>query len=404
MNRLLRPVALLALPLLLAACGGHGSSSALPQTPTGTKPGGGTIVQLMGQDSIPSIRANCGQVPDGYARCFSFVRTDVGGASGVIPNTAYGPSDLQAAYNLPSATNGNGQTVGIVDAFDDPNAESDLAIYRSRFGESACTTANGCFRKLNQRGHAKNYPSFNAGWAQEESLDLDMASAICPNCHITLVEGDSNSFHDLALSEDTAAAQGANVISNSYGGGESGGLGNNKHYKHPGVMITASTGDAGYGAQFPAGSQWVTAVGGTTLNRGGGTRGWTETVWSGSGSGCSAVFPKPKWQLDTGCSNRTIGDTAADANPATGVLVIYNGNVFVFGGTSVASPIIASVYALAGNAHSLVYASHGYHHTADLFDITSGSNGNCSPAYLCHGEPGYDGPTGNGTPNGIGAF
>jgi subtilase family serine protease len=371
--------------------------------PGSSAPLGGSFGQLVANSMNPNIRQNCGQAQEGYARCFSVVRTDVGGGK-VIPNTAYGPPDLQAAYNLPSATKGNGQTVGIVDAFDDPTAESDLAIYRTRFGLSACTTANGCFRKLNQRGHAKNYPAFNSGWAQEESLDLDMASAICPNCHIVLVEGDTNSFRSLALSVDTAAAQGANVISNSYGGGESGGHGNNQHYRHPGHMITASTGDSGYGPQFPAGSQWVTAVGGTTLNRGGGTRGWTETVWNGSGSGCSAVFPKQSWQKDTGCSNRTIGDVAADANPATGVLVVYNGNLFVFGGTSVSSPIIASVYALAGNANALKFASHGYSHTSALFDITSGSNGNCSPAYLCTGEVGYDGPTGNGTPNGTGAF
>jgi subtilase family serine protease len=402
MHRLLRPVALLALPLLLAACGGHGFSSALPQTPSGTTPGHGHAGQLMGNDSNPSVRANCGQVPDGYARCFSVVRTDVSGP--FIPATAYGPSDLQSAYNLPSTTKGAGQTVGIVDAFDDPTADSDLALYRSHFGLSVCSVANGCFRKLNQRGHAKNYPVFNLGWAHEESLDLDMASAICPNCHIVLIEADTNSLLNLALSVNMAATKGADVISNSYGGGESSTRQRDKDFKHPGIMITASTGDNGYGVQFPASSQWVTAVGGTTLNKGGGTRGWTETVWSGSGSGCSAVYPKPSWQLDTGCPNRTVGDVAADANPGTGVFVVYNGGFLVFGGTSVASPIIASVYALAGNASTLKYASHGYNHTTDLFDITSGSNGTCSPMYLCTGEVGYDGPTGNGTPNGIGAF
>jgi subtilase family serine protease len=403
MHRFLRPVALLALPLLLAACGGHGSSSALPQTPGGTTPLGGSFGQLVANTLNPNIHQNCGAVADGYARCFSFVRTDVGG--GPSPDAAgYGPTDLQAAYNLPSSTNGTGQTVGIVDAFDDPTAESDLATYRSHYSISACTTANGCFRKLNQRGKAKNYPAFNVGWAQEIALDTDMVSAICPNCHILLIEGDTNSFHDLALSVDMAVQKGADAVSNSYGGGESGGLHNNTHYKHPGTMITASSGDSGYGPQFPAGSQWVTAVGGTTLTRGGGTRGWTETVWPGTGSGCSAVFAKPSWQMDTGCSNRTIGDVAADADPGTGVVVVYHNNFLVFGGTSVATPIIASVYALAGNAATLKYASHGYSHTTDLYDITQGANGNCSPAYLCHGEPGYDGPTGNGTPNGVGAF
>jgi subtilase family serine protease len=403
MHRLLRPLALLTLPLLLAACGGHGSSSALPQSPGGTTPFGGGFSQLVANTLNPNIRPSCGPVGDGFARCFSFVRTDVGG-NGVIPNTAYGPTDLQAAYNLPSATKGKHQTVGIVDAFDDPTAESDLAMYRSHFLISPCTSASGCFRKLNQLGKPGPYPVFNQGWAQEISLDLDMVSAICPNCHIVLIEGDSNSFHDLAVSEDTAVLKGADEVSNSYGGGESGGHGNNKHYNHPGVMITASTGDSGYGPQFPAGSQWVTAVGGTTLNRGGGSRGWTETAWPGGGSGCSAVFKKPSWQKDTGCTNRTISDVAADADPGTGVLVVYNGHFLVFGGTSVSSPVVASVYALAGNASSLIYASHGYKHTSNLYDITMGSNGHCNPSYLCTAGPGYDGPTGNGTPNGTGAF
>jgi subtilase family serine protease len=403
MHRFLRPVALLALPVLLAACGSHGASSAIPQMSGGTTPLGGSFGQLVARSMDPNIRQVCGGVQEGYARCFSYVRTDVGGGAGPDVN-GYGPADLQSAYALPSATKGTDQTVGIVDAFDDPTAESDLALYRSNFGLSKCTTANHCFRKVNQRGVRGHYPQTNSGWAQEISLDVDMVSAICPNCHILLVEGDDNSFHSLALAVKTAARLGANAISNSYGGGESGGLENNYAYHHPGHMITASTGDGGFGPQFPAGSQYVTAVGGTSLTRGGGTRGWTETVWSGAGSGCSQVFPKPSWQHDTGCSMRTIGDVSADANPSTGVAVVYNGRFSVFGGTSVSSPIIASVYALGAHTQSLQFARHGYMHTDDLNDVTAGSNGHCSPAYLCTGEVGYDGPTGNGTPNGVGAF
>ena len=404
MHRFLRPIALLTLPVLLAACGGHGTSSALPQMPGGGSPAGGSFGQMVANSMNPNIQQVCGGVAEGFARCFSFVRTDVGGPGREIPTSSYGPSQLIDAYKLPSATRGGGQTVGIVDAFNDPTAESDLAIYRSHFGLSVCSTANGCFHKLNQAGHKGPYPPNNSGWAQEISLDLDMVSAICPKCHIVLVEGNDNSFHNLALSVDTAVSHNANAVSNSYGGGESGGIGNNLHYNHPGHMITASTGDSGYGPQFPAGSQFVTAVGGTTLTSGGGTRGWSETVWSGSGSGCSAIFHKPSWQTDTGCPRRTIGDTAADANPATGVVVVYNGNFYVFGGTSVSSPIIASVYALGQNSNLLHYAKRTYTQSSHLFDVTSGSNGNCSPQYLCHGEVGYDGPTGNGTPNGIGAF
>jgi subtilase family serine protease len=240
-----------------------------------------------------------------------------------------------------------------------------------------------------------------------------MVSAVCPNCHILLVEASSNRFANLAAAVDEAAKLGANAISNSYGGGEySGEVTDQLHYNHPGIAITASSGDGGYGVEFPAASQYVTAVGGTTLTRASNTRGWNETVWSGAGSGCSAYIPKPTWQTDTGCSRRTVADVAADANPNTGVSVYdssrYQGlsGWLVFGGTSVAAPIIASVYALAANAGSVTYASSAYSQTSSssLFDVTSGSNDTCGNSCLCTGEVGYDGPTGNGTPNGRGAF
>jgi len=182
-----------------------------------------------------------------------------------------------------------------------------------------------------------------------------------------------------------------------------------KQTDHPGIAITVSSGDGGYGVEFPAASQYVTAVGGTTLT-GSLQSGWNETAWSGAGSGCSAYIPKPSWQKDSGCANRTVADVAADADPNTGVAVYdsfrYQGysGWLVFGGTSVASPIIASVYALAGNAASVIDGASPYAHTGSLHDITSGSNGSCGGSYLCTAGPGYDGPTGNGTPNGTGAF
>jgi subtilase family serine protease len=297
-----------------------------------------------------------------------------------------------------------------VDAYDDPSAEADMATYRTQFGLPACTSSSGCFRKVDQSG-GTNYPAANGSWSQEISLDLDMVSAICPNCHILLVEGSTASFANLATAENTAAALGANAISNSYGGGESGGASYNANYNHPGVAITVSSGDNGYGVQFPASSQYVTAVGGTTLTRDGTTaRGWSETTWSGAGSGCSAFFVKPAWQKDAGCSNRTVADVSAVADPNTGVAVYdsfaYLGQSgwLVFGGTSVASPILASVYALAGNAATVNYGSYSYANTASLYDVTAGSNGACGGSYLCTAGPGYDGPTGNGTPNGTGAF
>jgi subtilase family serine protease len=364
-----------------------------------------------------SHRAVCAAVGQGFARCHAEVVTDKNGApfdgkvntNGSSP-AGYNPADLQSAYNLPSATAGAGQTIAIVDAYDDPNAASDLGGYRSQFGLPACTTANGCLRKVNQSGGTK-YPRANGGWAQEISLDLDMVSAICPHCHILLVEASSNSLTNLGAAVNEAAALGANEISNSYGSSESS---NDKSYdasyfNHPGIAITASSGDNGYGVEYPAASPYVTAVGGTSLTRAANTRGWSETAWSGAGSGCSAFDPKPSWQTDTGCSRRTVADVSAVADPNTGVSVYdsysYQGysGWLVFGGTSVASPITAAVYALAGNAANMTYGSYPYTHTASLNDVTAGSNGACS-TYLCNAQAGYDGPTGLGTPNGTGAF
>jgi subtilase family serine protease len=350
-----------------------------------------------------SIRPVCNAVPAGYARCFSLVKGDAlpfaSGPSG------YGPADLQAAYALPSSTAGAGQTVAIVDAFDDPTAESDLAQYRSFYGLPACTTANGCFRKVNESGGTVPMPPPEPDWSLEISLDLDMVSAVCPNCNILLVEATTNLNTDLYTAEDTAARLGANEISNSYGGGESSSeTGQDVHFNHPGVAITASTGDDGYGVSYPAASRYLTAVGGTSLTRGGGTRGWTESAWSGAGSGCSAYEPKPSWQTDTGCSRRTVADVSAVADPNTGVAVLFAGQWFTVGGTSASSPIIAGVYALAGNASSVNAGSYPYSHAGSLFDVATGSNGTCSPAYLCTGVAGYDGPTGLGTPNGPGGF
>jgi subtilase family serine protease len=244
--------------------------------------------------------------------------------------------------------------------------------------------------------------------AEEISLDLDMVSAVCPNCHILLVEANNNSFTNLSAAVDEAAALGAKEISNSYGGSEySGEVNDQSHYNHPGIAVTVSSGDSGYGVQFPAASRYVTAVGGTSLSKASNSRGWSEPVWSGAGSGCSAYVSKPSWQTDASCSRRTVADVAADADPNTGVSVydtFRTSGWLVFGGTSVASPIIASVYALAGNATSVNYGSYPYSHTSSLFDVTSGSNGSCGGSYLCTGAVGYDGPTGLGTPNGTTAF
>jgi subtilase family serine protease len=186
----------------------------------------------------------------------------------------YAPTDLQNAYNLPSRIMGQGQTVAIVDAYDDPRAETDLATYRNQFGLPACTKANGCFRKVNQTG-GTSYPRPDSGWAEEISLDLDMVSAICPWCHILLVEAKNASFSNLGIAVNTAAKLGANVISNSYGGDESSDENTYaSYYNHPGVVITASAGDNGYGVEVPAAYNTVVAVGGTSLILSPNARGW----------------------------------------------------------------------------------------------------------------------------------
>jgi subtilase family serine protease len=349
-----------------------------------------------------AVRA-CPTAPAGMANCHAWVRTDITPA---VTPAGYGPADLRSAYNL-TTSGSSSQTIGIVDAFDDPNAESDLAVYRSQFGLPPCTTANGCFRKVDQNG-GTNYPRRNTGWAEEISLDLDMVSAICPNCHILLVEARTNFLTDLGTAVNRAATMGANAISNSYGGSDTSDATYGAYYNHPGVAVTASSGDSGYGVEYPASSHYVTAVGGTRLTVGGGSRGWTETVWSGAGSGCSAFNAALSGAagFNTGCANRAVADVSAVADPNTGVAVydtFREPGWLVFGGTSVSSPIIASVYGLAGNEAS-IDNNYPYAHSGSFFDIVSGSNGNCSPSQLCTARVGWDGPTGLGTPNGTGGF
>jgi len=328
--------------------------------------------------------------------------------------SGYGPSDLLGAYDLP-ANGGEGATIAIVDAYDDPNAAADLAVYREQFGLPAL--APGQFRKVNQEGFPGDYPAGDPDWATEISLDLDMISAIAPKADIILVEANSANLSDLGAAVNEAVALGASYVSNSYGGPDSSEdlPAATQDYDHPGVAVVASAGDSGYGAEFPASAPDVTAVGGTSLTRAPGTaRGWTETAWSKTGSGCSADEPKPSFQSDTGCAGRTVADVSAVADPDTGVAVYdtysdgapdYGQGWGQYGGTSVASPVITATYALGGPIATGDYPNADpYAHTSDLNDVTSGSNGTCSPAYLCTAGPGYDGPTGLGTPSGLGAF
>ncbi|MGF1425270.1 putative Ig domain-containing protein [Kitasatospora sp. LaBMicrA B282] len=373
-------------------------------------------------------REACPPASPGHYACNALVRTDVkpqaarpGATRAAADVGGYGPADLQSAYNLASAAaaGGKGQTVAIVDAYDDPTAESDLGVYRSQFNLPACTSADGCFTKVDQDGQTAGLPQpapANDDWTGEESLDIDMVSAVCPNCRILLVEANTESGEDLGTAVNAAVKLGAKFVSNSYGGPESPDETSEdaRFYNHPGVAITASSGDSGFGVEYPAASQYVTAVGGTALTKANNARGWTESTWAtspteGAGSGCSGYDPKPGWQQDKGCGKRTVADVSAVADPATGVATYDtsngNGGWNVIGGTSAAAPIIAATYALAGPpAAGTTPAAYPYAHTDALNDVTSGATASCTPSYLCTAGTGYDGPTGLGTPNGTAAF
>ncbi len=332
-----------------------------------------------------SYVAACPTAPGGTARCLAMVSTttvqptfatpvahsmvvtsgNVASPNALAPGSAapYSPTALHNAYNLPT-TVANTQTIGIVDAFDDPNAETDLATYRSMFGLPACTTANGCFRKVNQTG-GTIAPTTNASWGVEISLDLDMASAICQNCHILLVEANSANIADLGAAVNEAATLGANEISNSYGATEAAGEATtcSTYYNHPGIAVIASSGDAGLGVNFPAVCPNVTGVGGTTLNTNGGETAWHTSATEGAGGGCSTQIAIPTWEVQTvtNCALRSVSDVSAVADPNTGVLVVDTfgqGGTLQVGGTSASAPIIAATFALAdgtaGNASSAI--------------------------------------------------
>lgn len=355
--------------------------------------------------------ARASQSTAAKAHCFALVLTTSANSTAISSTpSGYGPVDLQTAYNLTnlSATAGSGQTVAIVDAGGDITAASDLATYRTTYGLSPAN-----LRIVNQTGGSTLPPS--QGWEDEISLDLDMVSAIAPNAKLLLVEGNTASFTDLGTAVNTAVAMGATQVSNSYGADEVYGAPYSSYYNHPGVAITASTGDGAFGCSdywqpcFPASAQTVEAVGGTSLTS---VSPRIESVWGpaasnpywGTGSGCSQQFAKPSWQADTGCAMRSVGDVSADADPYTGVAVMLQGSWYIYGGTSASSPIIASVDALLGSSASS--ASFYYRNASRLNDVTSGSNdlpgSPCMATfpYLCTAGLGYDGPTGVGTPNG----
>ena len=340
----------------------------------------------------------------GHLRCHAKVRTtSTGGIQSTAAPAGLAPADLTAAYKVPATV--STATIAIVDAQDDPEAEADLAVYREQFGLPACTTANGCFTKVNEQGKATPLPTADQGWAGEIMLDIEMASAVCPTCKILLVEADQPTTKDLGTAVNTAVSLGATVVSNSYGGAEEATDENadNAYYHHKGVAIFASSGDNGYGVSYPASGRWVIGVSGTSLARSASSRGWAEQAWSGAGSGCSEFTVKPSWQNDTDCKTKMVSDLSAVADPDTGVAVYDkygSGGWAVYGGTSVASPLVASIFAAMG--HGIVSGSYVWEHSTDYHDVTKGRNGTCVAAdmYYCTSGKDYDGPTGWGTPNG----
>ena len=395
----------LCLTVLLSGIGISGAWAGGPASPTPVA-------------ASPAVE-NCPKVP-GHVSCLSVheavpMATRHSGAvtRAVAALTAYGPQDLASAYRVPSSN--STATVAIVDAFDAPTVEADLAAYRMQFGLPACTSDNKCFQKVNQAGEAAPLPIADDGWAQETTLDVEMVSAICPTCHILLVEAtdDLLSTPNLEIAVSTAVAMHARYVSMSWGTDETAaqrGL-DRTYLSAAGVTYVAASGDADYGTSWPAASSNVVSVGGTTLERSGSARGWTESVWgytdgTGTGSGCSTQEPKPAYQqqIPTAlCARRAINDVSVVGDPDTGVAVYQGGSWWQYGGTSAGAPIIAAMYAIAGGATSTPPPSYPYAHRGSFNDITGNANGYCGNA-LCTAGRGWDGPSGIGSPIGIAGF
>ncbi|MGA8246994.1 MAG: S8 family serine peptidase, partial [Nocardioides sp.] len=345
----------------------------------------------------------------GHQRVSCYVQLDhrtLHARRGTPDPAGWGAPALRSAYDLSSG--GADTTVAVVVAYDYPSAEADLNHYRKQFGLPACTSASGCFTKVNQHGDQGHYPPQDFDWGVEASLDLQMISAACPTCHIVLAEANQPSDHALGQATMAAIAQGATVTNHSYGRIETTGIESAASpYDQPGVTAVSSTGDFGYGpASFPASVPDVVAVGGTTLSRSAtDPRGWTEKAWQYGGSGCSAYFDKPGYQDDTACHMRAFGDISAVADG----LAIYNTSLpkrfqgwLEVGGTSASSPLVAGMIGAAGAGG--MKAGGLYGHPGDFNDVVSGSNGFCQGNYICTALPGYDGPTGWGTPKGLAPF
>lgn len=340
--------------------------------------------------------------PSGTARCNAIIVTDSSNKPlATSTPQGYGPAAFKAAYG---ARNTSTAHLAVIVAYDAPNIAGDLTTFSKAFGLSPlpnCTssTQSDCFEKLSQHD-TTSYPATNRSWSVEASLDVEAAHGMCPGCRISLIEASSPSISNLSAAVDQAVAIGAQVISNSYGGNETTTETQyDKHFNRPGTTMVVSSGDSGYGTNYPAASRFVVAVGGTTLKMNG-AKVASETAWNGAGSGCSRFETKPSWQHDNKCATRAVADIAADADPSTGAAVYDSYGVsgrsgwFTVGGTSLAAPLVAGMLAASGNASNQPSNLYGSSANA-IRDIISGNNGSC-PTYLCRASAGYDGPTGLG--------
>lgn len=388
-----------------------------------------------GQGDDATDTAVCTQ---GRFRCHAHVRTSKTGqritshAAAATPQ-GFGPPDLQAAYKIdPSKlATATAPTVAIVDAYGYAALEADLGIYRAQYGLPACTKANGCLRVVDQNGQSTSLPPdppTTDDWRVETALDIDMVSAACPKCNILVVQATDNMGDGLDVGQNAAAALGATVISDSWGGAESTAApaatsGEEVYFDHPGIAIFVSAGDDGYndqlvaqaaarGPDYPGTSAHTIAVGATHLVKDPTTtRGWTETTWApvagdptrgAGGSACSLSIPKPAYQMASPCAFKATTDIAAVGDPQTGVAVYTSavaGGWTVVGGTSASSPFVAAIFAATGNGGQTSGAFIA-NNVAKLNDVLSGTNGTCgTQTLLCNAAKGWDGPTGFGTPN-----
>ena len=354
-------------------------------------------------------RPACPQV-SGTPTCLALIESN--GSAG-RHRGGWQPVDFQTRYHLDSSSGGAGTIVAIVDAYDNPHAASDLATYRAAFG-----LGKAPFKKFNQYGEQRDYPRPGPGWGAEIDLDAEMVSAVCPKCTIFVVEASNAIGSDLQTAEAEAVRLGAHIVTNSWTCYNALTCVKWSDFDAPGVVYVAAAGDLGYNENgAPEGLASVVSVGGTVLSKNGTT--YSEQVWGDSGGGCSANgeksggAPKPTWQTDPDCKFRTDTDVSAVAWGVAEYDTFGYKGWFTVGGTSIAAPLVAGIYGLAGNAANRdagrkFWNEHPQQRAKNLNEITLGSDGSCKGRYLCQAGTEqfgwYSGPAGWGTPLGTGAF